>query len=68
MLNKECCKKCHKNRLGEWDEIDDVDWRQGEIFCPDDNVELREVYGGKITEPPPDDCPFILEHILTKED
>jgi len=67
MLNKECCKKCWKKTIKEvygWFEDDDLDWEKGKIFCPEEYVEEEESQYRKITQLPPENCPYYMENIL----
>jgi len=69
MLKKELCKKCHQNlfALG-WVESDEIRWEERWVICPDDYVEREENRTRYITAQPPTNCPFLLEHVLSKED
>jgi len=50
----------------EWIEDDELRWKKEEkIICPG---AYRESTYRDIKEQPPANCPFILEHILSKED
>jgi len=74
MLNKEYCIKCYYNY--GWTDYDDGFWfvedqrweRDRMIDCPTEYIGEGETIDRNITEQPPDNCPFMLEHILSKED
>ena len=62
MLNKKICRRCMAGvgtnlDIVASDYVDDC-WANGNIDCRW-NCEIS------ITAEPPDDCPFILEHIVT---
>jgi len=66
-LTKKLCKKCWENIPdNRWMESDKKRWNEGLIMCP---IEYREGYRAfrYIIEEPPENCPFILEHILTSK-
>jgi hypothetical protein len=61
-LVKELCKKCDT-----WTDGDENFWvRNGVVHCP------YRGHGGygivRIDEPPPDCCPFLLEHTLAQKE
>ena len=72
MLNKELCKRCWEHGKADnlngfgWAQIDEEDWKNKKIVV----CSLR--YAAllphptiiKTTEPPPDNCPYLLEHIV----
>jgi len=65
MLNKECCKKCHQNEyLGGWMKFDEQRWEiEGEVCCPLECPKKGES-NIRITDKPPNKCPFYLEHVI----
>jgi len=73
MLKKECCKKCRNNYAEEeyyeypgmeWTELREKQWKEGIIYCPVVYLEIDEWKARKITEQPPDRCPYYMENIL----
>ena len=64
MLNKTVCKYCYEKTFPPdsewaWTAYYEKNWEiNNSIFCP--NYGFRT--GTK--EPPPDECPYILEHVL----
>jgi len=67
MLKKKLCKRCWNSTDYGWTEHDEICWKKEEAWCPMICLEEGEVVR-KITEQPPDECPFLIEHILTKDD
>jgi hypothetical protein len=77
MLSKEVCINCiNKNRkrfVGLqyekeeaflWNNVlDEERWNDGEVMCP---IQFTLTFG-KTKEPPDNDCPYKLEHILRNE-
>jgi len=64
MLKKEYCKKCWENEDG-WTEHDEKEWNNGVVWCPFQHK--KKYYDWekiKITEEPPNRCPFLLEHVI----
>jgi hypothetical protein len=76
MLNKNLCKKCWGNYWKELchyteDEISlEEYWENGKIICnysPTEKDDGWDIYGkGLITNHPPLNCPYRLEHILNE--
>jgi len=67
-LKKELCIKCwDSNKIGRygWCEWDETNWKNGVIECPEKYI---EEYDKRDIKEPPSKCPFMLEHILIKED
>jgi len=67
MLRKELCKRCW-NEKSEWTEYDEKYWQEGKVLCPYPYFENYEEWIRKTTEKPPKYCPYLLEHVLSKED
>jgi len=68
MLKKEICQKCCNNSfLFGWTEFDESWWKEGKVYCPDDWVEGGEKTLRKITDKPPNKCPYLLEQILSNQ-
>jgi len=68
-LKKECCIKCHENMDYEWSEWKEQLWnKNGCVECPEEYIGERESDWRKVKFEPPEKCPFLLEHILTKEE
>jgi len=66
MLKKEICKKCW-NKKGEWIDFDELRWKEGYVWCPDDYVD-RGKYIRYITDKPPSKCPYLLEYALINQE
>jgi len=68
-LSKKLCQKCVNKTedIGWKKKYDEERWDVGEVLCPLIYIgkERRTI---KIKDKPPPKCPFILEHILTKEE
>jgi len=74
MLNKYYCHKCW-NKIhiinGEicgWVKSDKGRWKEGYVWCPAMYIKEGETIDRKITEQPPTNCPFLIEHLLSNED
>jgi len=76
MLKKKLCVKCWNNYAKSfneekvclrWNKDDEECWKRRVICCPNKYKE-KENNPRYITEQPPDNCPFMLEHILSNED
>jgi len=71
MLKKELCIKCWKkghkiNGVSyEWTKEDEIRWKVGWVYCP---VIKTMEYHRAIIKEPPNDCFFLIEQILSKED
>jgi len=73
-LNKELCVNCW-TKIGKevygksigWVRWDEIRWDEGTVRCPDEYLGKGN-NDIKITDKPPNNCPFILEHILNNED
>ena len=71
MLAKAVCMKCKcKNSLVGWSISSEGYWNDGSVCCPAvfdaekrQNVFTRSV---QVKEPPPNKCPYTLEHALAK--
>ncbi len=37
MLNKDICKRCHKENNIMWGNISERNWKEGSIYCPIDS-------------------------------
>ena len=62
MLNREICKKCHREIFGEWLKEDDDRWDYNEqIYCAVKKYE-DPLY---IYDNIPKKCKFYLEHIIS---
>ena len=65
MLSKEVCKKCQRANW-TWDAYDEEYWNSGLVFCSilwrEDNIKSTR----SIKLPPPSNCPYKLEHIISK--
>jgi hypothetical protein len=71
MLNKDICKACvnatpiqdgEDSWISPWVENDDVAWEKGEMSCPVSDVGSTTL----VNEAPPKECPYHLEHIMSK--
>ena len=62
MLNKAICRKCLEHCKIYWDSVKEFRWDRGYISCILDTVMRVEVNGD-----PPDDCPYLLEHLLESQ-
>ena len=60
MLNKEICKKCINKGKWKWSSFDDNRWKYRELLC-------RKIGEVNVNDNPPNDCKYILEHIITNE-
>jgi len=77
MLKKELCIKCWNKghyqygEIWEWVEYDERLWEKGGIDCPEKYAENIEGEPGnstrRITEPPPENCPYALEYLLDNQ-
>lgn len=77
MLNKEICIKCIKKWNKEkriyhyWNTEDENRWNNNQIFCIIDSKVAgisnyrKHRYIINTNEPPPDFCPYRLEHIIS---
>jgi len=74
MLNKQICQKCHEGKSRWTQHSDEHNWVVGEVvFCcelaerqiRDINFEVLSSYI-PIDSDPPECCPFILEHLVSK--
>jgi len=65
MLNKQACVKCFVEQWNEgWTDDDNTTWdEEGTFICPQD------IIGGRrsIKDPPPKDCPFLLEQLMSNQ-
>jgi len=74
MLKRKLCQKCwnkgHKisGEIYGWSDYEEGHWNKGWIYCPEEYREKEEQWPIKIIDNPPNNCPFLLEHILTQED
>jgi hypothetical protein len=67
MLNKDICKKCYKKKRWYFNSDVENDWENIKIIrC---NMETKEDFWRYISIlcPPPQYCPYRLEHILNAE-
>ncbi len=75
MLNREICKHCIDEQSDEksvcWDEVDDKNWENNDVFCP---VKLKKEEEGKehwrpasSAGVPPDWCPYDTEHAVSEK-
>jgi len=74
MLNKEICWKCAlreaaPDKLGyKWARVTlesfDFSWKHGHVYC---FGWIDYHYQWLITSNPPENCPFLLEHILQEQ-
>jgi len=73
MLKKECCIKCWNRAEIEynkwygirWNGNDEDYWnKKGKVECPSIFTAEKEINTRRITDNPPEGCPFVLEHIL----
>ena len=62
MLNKGVCKRC----IGEWDDFHEKEcWREsGDVPCPERYSIMLDF--ANIDEPPPEWCPYFVEHIVSE--
>jgi len=66
-LKKKLCMRCWENSVGKsvgWAASDERRWKEGCVWCPMDFQSNREYNPRSITEPPPNKCPFYLEHVI----
>jgi len=73
MLQKYCKKCWNKGHIiieksYRWIYDDELRWKQGIIACPEKYIRRGEKITRKLTDNPPNNCPFLIEHLLTKED
>ena len=63
MLNKATCRRCtnkrSENHLEDWDYWSEKMWSNGEVWC-------YWVENIKITEDPPENCEYRLEHLVLR--
>lgn len=67
MLTKRVCKKCIiRNCQGSstWTANDEKNWEAGFVICSFQFMKQRLYLGND----PPEECPFILEHLVYKEE
>jgi len=75
MLRKDICVKCKNKNCADsegtigiirraWNEIDEANWKAGEVYCPYDYFETGEKQDTQITGKPPSKCPYFLEHVI----
>lgn len=62
MLNREVCKKCHKDDWGTWFPLDNDRWDKGFVYC--ETADANVLY--EIKKEPPDNCNYRLEHLVIK--
>ena len=68
MLSKDVCRKCINSaardglRVSSWGLMDDKRWEHGEVLCEDFWQSKRS-----IQEPPPEWCPYIVEHVVSQD-
>jgi hypothetical protein len=73
MLNKNICKTCI-NAIGSsmsdgWsDDSDDSLWEQGYVLCPKTELNYEGPVESSVFSEPPKDCPYVLEHMLSREE
>jgi len=72
MLKKKLCQKCWekviRDRGMKWTYSEEW-WKEKVIMlCPLQYREKGETGWRSMTEQPPTKCPFLIEHILSKED
>jgi len=81
MLKKKLCKRCwngyvesvidneYIKSVQKWNENDEQFWKEGVVCCPQ-IYRKKEVVESliKITGKPPENCPYLLEQLLSKED
>jgi len=63
-LIKKLCIKC-VNKIYGWNDVDE-NWGKGYVLCPHKYIGKGEKLSRKTTDKPPDNCPLLLEHILTQ--
>jgi uncharacterized Zn-finger protein len=68
MLNKDTCKMCFSKREFPWGDDLTVEASKQRIYC------MAKLYGDKrnevfimMSDKPPIDCPYRLEHLLNEE-
>ena len=70
MLNKKVCRRCidlrYRGTLCVWQANDDAEWGRGVVLCGA-GVTPRGLRFIKIDEPPPDHCPYIVEHVVSQD-
>ena len=65
MLNKEVCKMCWIIQGKRWARSHDIFWADCRAMCPSEIVSWPDApVTRSIHSPPPDQCPFGLEHIV----
>jgi len=78
ILNKEYCIKCcnayskwkivNKMNALRWGIHDESRWKKETVICPPEYRGTADKPVRKITDKPPTNCPFLLEHILTNQE
>ena len=65
MLTKSFCQRCNMERysMSGWNYSDEYNWTQGYVWCHVNSVQNFSY----IKNNPPDDCPYVLEHVVSKE-
>jgi hypothetical protein len=69
MLNKEFCKRCHVQYFmgNRWTVLVDNQWEENKLIsCPLALHNSFEFPTCKISDPPPEWCPYALEHVLNE--
>jgi len=80
MLKKEYCQKCwnayteffdteeSKNMI-RWNKEDEKRWEEeGVVWCPLKYLVEEELIDRRITEQPPEKCPFYLENVISNQE
>jgi len=66
MLNKEVCIRCCNSCISaiKWRESDERLWKKGKMNCVVTDKTEGEIW---IRSEPPEDCPFLLEHMINDD-
>jgi hypothetical protein len=68
VLNKEICKKCYLAYGQDWEVVYKGIWDEyNTVYCPKSITDFQQRMGDTKSEPP-DHCPYVLEHTITKDE